>query len=425
MNAFTCGRGDAGSITINVSQLSVADGAINIFTEGRGNAGSLNIDASESIQLSGDSEIDAGTRSGSTGNSGNLNITTARLTIADESQINTGTRGQGNAGNLIINANEAIELSGTTEDGRSGLFSSALVENGNGGNLQIFTQDLTIADGAIINVSNFPSIKGIVEPGTAEAGNLTVEATSLNLNDGRIDAATQAGNGGNITLNIADNITLQDNGFISARALKDANGGNINIDTHFIIAFPDGNNDIIANAQRGNGGNININVESLLGIQERASNDSTNDINASSEFSFDGNVTISTPDINPVEGTTELPQNLVEIGETVAQACETNRDATATSGFSIVGSGIPAEPGLPLDSYNISVGSETDPTSAVSQLIETSKGEIQPARGIKVTQTGTIILTAHRTNNSGEKLLENRRNCVSVSQRSTFRPTFT
>ena len=123
-------------------------------------------------------------------------------------------------------------------------------------------------DGAIINVGNFPSNENSTAlPGTGEAGSLTIEANSLSIEDGsRIDAATQAGNGGNITLNIADSITLKDTGFISARALQDANGGNINIDTDFIIAFPQGNNDIIANAQRGNGGNININAESLFGI---------------------------------------------------------------------------------------------------------------------------------------------------------------
>ena len=84
------------------------------------------------------------------------------------------------------------------------------------------------------------------EPGTGEAGNLTVEADSLSIEDGgRIDAATQTGNGGNITLNIAENINLRNTGLISARALRDANGGNVDIDTDLIIAFPQGNNDIV------------------------------------------------------------------------------------------------------------------------------------------------------------------------------------
>lgn len=70
------------------------------------------------------------------------------------------------------------------------------------------SRNLVIRDGATINVSNFPSVEGTTEPGTGEAGNLTVEANSLRIEDGgRINAATQAGNGGNITLDIAEKIT--------------------------------------------------------------------------------------------------------------------------------------------------------------------------------------------------------------------------
>ena len=80
--------------------------------------------------------------------------------------------------------------------------------------------------------------------------------------------------------------------------------------------------------------------------------------------------------------------------------------------FTIKGKGgIPNEPGLPLDSHNISVNGETNSTSAIPQPIATSQGEIQPARGIKVTKDGGIILTAYRTNNSGDRIPDNSPNC--------------
>jgi len=36
------------------------------------------------------------------------------------------------------------------------------------------------------------------------------------------------------------------------------------------------------------------------------------------------------------------------------------------------------------------------------------KGKIQPARGINVTESGEVILTAHRTDNAGDRLPEER-----------------
>ncbi len=168
----------------------------------------------------------------------------------------------------------------------------------------------------------------------------------------------------------------------------------------------------MASAQQGQGGNITINAESLFGIQERTPSDATNDIDASSEFDLDGTVNINTPDINPVQGATELPNNIVEPEQTTAQACQANREIAAKNGLTINGKGgIPAEPGLPLNSLNVSINGETNPTSAIPQPIETSQGKIQPARGIKVTESGEIILTAYRTNNSGERIPEIKLNC--------------
>ncbi len=55
---------------------------------------------------------------------------------------------------------------------------------------------------------------------------------------------------------------------------------------------------------RKQGGNINIITEALFGIQERPLNPLTNDLNASSEFGLDSEVSIVTPDINKIQ--TEL-----------------------------------------------------------------------------------------------------------------------
>ncbi len=393
-------------------------GRVDASTFGQGNAGSVEITASDTITIDGeDSEgipsfAASQVNQEAVGNAGGVIITTSNLTVTNGGQVSASTGGQGNAGNVTVNAREFIAINGVTENNRSGLFADALISSGNGGSVNVFTDRLTIDNGGTVEASNFDSF-GENEPGTGEPGNINIEANSLRLsNQARIDAATQSetGNSANINLQVADSITLDGNSFISAQAFNNANGGNLTIDTNFIIAFPNGNNDIIANAQLGNGGNITINAESLFGIRERPLNDETNDINASSEFSLDGNVTINTPDLNPVQGATELPTNVVEPEQTTAQACQTDRLSGISSGLTIEGKGgIPPEPGLPLDSHNIFVSGQTNPQSTIPAPIETAQGKIQPARGVKVTESGEIILTAYRTNNSGDRLPETRK----------------
>ena len=100
-------------------------------------------------------------------------------------------------------------------------------------------------------------------------------------------------------------------------------------------------------------------------------------------------------------------QNIPQIfspEQTTAQACSVNRESTAQNGLTVKGKGgiLPA-PDLPFDSQNVSINGEFNPISTIPEPIETSQGKIQPARGIKVTESGEVILTAYRTNNQGDK----------------------
>ena len=393
--------GKAGDLEINTPRLLLKDAFISADVIGNGNSGEIAISATDSMELSNISLIQANVFEGSTGNGGNVNIETEQLNLSDGSQISASTSGSGNAGTITISADESITLSGANEVSRGGIFANALISDGTGGNVNLTTGELTITDGAIITASSFSSRGeevGGSAPGTGEPGNIAITAESLRLsNKGRIEAITQAetGQGANINLQIADSIFLTDNSFISAEARGNANGGNLNIDTDVIVAFQ-GNNDIIASAERGTGGNINITAESLLGIQEGALSPFMNDINASSEFGIDGNVSIAVLDLDSFQGVTELSTTVVEAEETVAQTCNTNRELTAQTSLIIEGrGGIVPTPDLPLDSSNIII---SDEISDVPEPIATSKGNIQPAMGIRVTEEG-VTLTAYRTDN--------------------------
>ncbi len=398
--------GDGGNIILETNKLDIQNtSAILASTFGKGNAGDITLSISESINLSTTGIVAAIVGETGTGNAGDLRIDTQDLTIVNESQILGDTFGEGSAGSVFIRATDSIELAGNASFISAGVESEA---TGNGGDLDIQTGQLTILDNGEITVESL---------GTGQAGELTIQANSIQLNDGRIDAATPIGNGGSVTLNVFDDVTLQGDSFISARALNDANGGNLNIDSRFIIAYPNGNNDILASAEQGRGGNITIDAESLFGIRERTPSDLTNDINASSEVrGLDGTVDIITPDVNPLQGATELPNNVVVPEQTTTQACQANREAAAQNGLTIKGKGgVPPAPHLPLNSHNITInGENTDSTASIPQPIETSQGKIQPARGIKVTEDGRVILTAYRTNNQGDRLSPESINCDRV-----------
>jgi large exoprotein involved in heme utilization and adhesion len=194
------------------------------------------------------------------------------------------------------------------------------------------------------------------ENATGNGGNIFVTSQNLELNgDGTIiSASTQAGTGGEITLGIADDIKLRNNSSISARAFNEANGGDVNIDTNFIVAFPDGNNDIIANANQGEGGNIEITAESLFGIEERPKSPITNDIDASSEASLNGTVSITTPEIDALRGATQLPDKVVEAEQTTDEVCSNNPENGKPNGLTVRGrGGLPATPFEPLDADHL------------------------------------------------------------------------
>ena len=407
--------GSGGDVTVTTDTLSLTNGGqVNASTFGRGNAGSVEITATDSIAI--DSEGSQGNPSGvasqvepgAVGSGGDVTVTTDTLSLTNGVQIGASTFGQGNAGSVEITATDSISINGESLQGiPSGAFSQVAPEaEGDGGDVTITTDTLSVTNGGAINTNTF---------GQGNAGSVNIKASSISLDgdNARISSSTRSGNGGIVNLSVASTITLNNDSSISAEAFEEADGGELSIDAEFIVAFPNGNNDIIASAEQGNGGNISINAESIFGIQERPLSATTNDINASSEVSgLDGTVDISTLDIDPVGGATELPINLVVPEQTTAQACQSDREAAAKNGLNIKGKGgVPPAPELPLNSLNTTIeGEYTDSISATPQPIKTSKGEIQPARGIKKTKNG-IILTAYPTDNQGDRLPEIKPNC--------------
>ena len=425
------GEGEAGNIEINANTFELLEES-QLLADSRssGNSGAIVIQADESILVN-NSLISTGTIEDTQGSSGEIEIISPQVFLTNNAIISSSAEGRGDTGDISVNA-KTISL-----DNFSLITASSRTENSReSGNINITNADrVTLTNGSIINATTDSEFDG---------GRININAQILELLSGGVlqTATENNGDAGDIVLNIGDGIFLNGNNAserpetfnfdepvlnnlegktgIFANVSEDtlSSGGNIFIDSGFIVAFPNGNSDIIANARQGQGGTITINAP-LLGIEPGSLN-SFNNINASSENSdLDGNVVIKSLDRDPIAQPIELQSSVIEIEQTTAQVCQTNKEAAAKNTFTIKGrGGVPAASESPLNSDNILFSNDEASTSlgdrpsqsTIPQPIETSKGKIQPARGIKVTESGEVVLTAYRTNNAGERILE-RRNC--------------
>ena len=299
--------GSGGNLTIDTSRLEITDaGQISSGTFGFGNGGNIIIKADD-IYLSGGNEFalssiaatvveipgipeEVATVLGAgVGNGGNLIIETGTLQVTDGGQIAVSTFGTGNAGNLAIKA-ENIELLSFDDLGRSGLFAIAIVENGQGGDISIISDRLVLRDGATISVGNFSS-SGNAPPGQGKAGNISIEANSLKLDTSStipssITASTNAGGGGEISLNVTEAIILNNESQIAAETLGSGNGGMIAITTKNLNLNSGGQ--ISTNSDGlGQAGNINITAADAIKSNQGS-------ITATSTQSGGGNINLAT-----------------------------------------------------------------------------------------------------------------------------------
>ncbi|MGK7935652.1 MAG: hypothetical protein AB4206_07590, partial [Xenococcaceae cyanobacterium] len=299
--------------------------------------------------------------------------------------------------------------------------------NADGGSIELQTEQLTVQDNSEITAS---------ATGEGSGGEVQITADSLNLNGGTIAAETAAETGGNITLDIDDNVSLRNNSQITAKATGDADGGNINIDADLIIATLNQNSDILASAgQEGTGGRIVINADGVLGLEERPENDITNDINASG--GIDGEVIINTPDVDISKGLIETPQKVIALEQIVAQACSSEGVAKEKSTLIVNGKGgIPPNPTAPISSdaiyiegesinaqpeaikqkFQVDITDKEEEKRNIVTLVESSQplsiDDIIPARGAIILENGDVILTAYPTPNSGHRSADSQANCT-------------
>ncbi|MBD2175319.1 filamentous hemagglutinin N-terminal domain-containing protein [Pseudanabaena sp. FACHB-1998] len=311
-------------------------------TQGIDPAGNIFIASPNFITFQKNSQILSNTNS--LGNAGNIAVEAGEgIIFKDNSQITAQTSSDGKAGNIDIKARNSILFTSGT-----GLFANTTKgSKGDGGNITIDPQFVTLQDGAAIAVGSL---------GSGVGGSIAITANYLSLlNASTISASTASSNGGNITLNVPNILLLRGGSQISTTAgttQSGGNGGNININAGFIVGVKEEDSNIFANAFTGNGGSINIATRGIYGLTFRLQPTDFSDITASSEFGLQGNVIVTTPEVDPSRGLTSLPVNLTDPSKEISQSCAVGGKLSGRdNSFTVSGrGGLPKSPNDELSS---------------------------------------------------------------------------
>jgi large exoprotein involved in heme utilization and adhesion len=282
-NVFSVVESDAigrgGDIQINAGSLLATNGAqLDVSTFGQGNAGNIIITAQDTVSFDGvstdrryPSAIFSLVDSNAEGNGGDIQISAGSFSINNGARLNTSTLGQGNAGDIIITAQDTVSLTGMSADGqfRSSIFSYVQSDAiGNGGVIRIDASSLSLTDGARLDASTY---------GQGDAGDIWLQADDAVsiANDSVIFNNVEnggEGNGGDIIIT-ARSLLLSNVGELQAgiRGSQDTlpggrgDSGSINITVRDAVRLNRGGiyGDVEAGGI-GDGGDINLRAGSLL-----------------------------------------------------------------------------------------------------------------------------------------------------------------
>jgi filamentous hemagglutinin family protein len=322
---FPSGR--SGNITISSPRLSVRNGGIvTATTVGNAPAGNVEINANhiEVINNAPSSFGSSAITSSSLGqgNAGNIAINTQTLSLQASGAINTTSTNSGAAGNVMVNATQSIEITGSAANRPSNISSN------------------------INNVAS-PELRlllGLPTRPRGNAGNVTIHTPTLKVSDqGRISVFNSGlGNSGTVSIT-ANQIGLDQQALIGATTAA-GEGGNIAIQAQALI-LRSGSTLTATAGGVGNGGNITINAPVIVGFKD-------SDIIANAVRGRGGNIQITTQGIFGLKFRPQLtPEN----------------DITASSEFGVNGTVQISTLGIDPNSGLVQITTDfTDPSQQIS-----------------------------------------------------------
>ncbi|MCG8367899.1 MAG: hypothetical protein MJA27_31770, partial [Pseudanabaenales cyanobacterium] len=298
LSASTFGIGDAGNVILRISETARFDG-VNQFTEINPSG------AFSSVQPGGE------------GKGGNVELSARNLEVTNGATLSASTFGRGDAGNVILTIRETARFDGVNPFGgisASGAFSSVEPNGeGQGGNVELSTKNLEVANGATLGAATFgrgdagnviltiretahfdgvnpfteinPSgaFSGVAPNSEGQGGNVELSAKNLEVTNGAQLQSTTFGRGdaGNVILTISETARFDgvnpfggisaSGAFSTVEPNGEGQGGNIELSVRN-LEVTNGAQLSAATFGRGDAGNIILNVLERIRIDNATIN---------------------------------------------------------------------------------------------------------------------------------------------------------
>jgi len=199
INTSTLGAGNAGQLLIQADSVDLGSGArISSSTNGAGDGGQVAVNTTGAITATGvgsdgfgsgfysDVQTPAGGQaSDASGNGGNIDLSSASMTLSDGATVSAKSNGAGNAGTITVNAGEMLTLANNASITTGSTLSG-------GGKIVANARDLLYLVDSKITSS--------VADGSGNGGDITIDPEFVILDRSQIIAQAFAGSGGNISI---------------------------------------------------------------------------------------------------------------------------------------------------------------------------------------------------------------------------------
>ena len=388
--------GNSGNVNINDNQpaanlIQINNSNFSAQAEVGGEAGSVIVNTQQ-LNLNDKATITASNVDGKDGGDVNLqNIET--LNVLNGSIISATTE-IGKAGSLIINENQTpanlVQISGIN----SNLAAQAENVGGNAGSVIINTQQLNLDDKATITASNVDGLNG------GDINLQNIEALKVS-GGGQIDATTQDGKAGSLSINqeqqAANRLDL-DSGNLTVAASGSGDSGSLEINAKEVNL--DNNSEISASTNSGTGGNIE-----LFGLETLDINNSN--VTASTQTGQAGDVNIEASRLVNVNGqNSELAARANQLEGIAGNVNIDTRELNVKNGASISASNINDPTGGDVNLQNIetlkaSGGGQIDATTEDGRAGSLRINQGQQAANRLDLDSGNLTVEATGSGDSG------------------------
>ena len=252
---------NSSDIEINARNLFISNGAnLNVDNFGEGNAGNIILQASEDLSFTGNIIISSNIGPSGIGNVGNIELTANSISLTENSQLQAGffAGGQGNetTGNISLQANDSVTLD-----------SSSIFANNESGaiadtvDVEILANSVSFDNSSLFTANN----------GVGDAGNVVIDAINgaVSLTNSAILTESITAQSGDINIQ-GRSLLLTDNSNLGGFATENAGAGNATIQTSDFATLDRGSS--ISVFSSGTGGSVTIDSAQLNILNESSIN---------------------------------------------------------------------------------------------------------------------------------------------------------